>query len=212
MSPTHSDRSPSNLEFTRPSDPGRLERVLRALAELGFAVELAESGAAARERVLELLPLGAEVHTARSETLRELGLAADIDESGRYDSVRARLKGMDRSTQGREMRKLGAAPDFILGSAHAVTEDGQLLVASGTGSQLSPYAYAAGSVVLIVGHQKIVRDVDEGLRRIREYCLPMEDRKMRAQGSSSVWAERLMLHFDPRRRVRVILVRESLGT
>jgi hypothetical protein len=206
------DPGPPDLEFAKPSSRERLERVAVALASRGFTAEVVASGAEARQRVLAALPAGAEVHAARSETLRELGLTAEIDESSRFDSVRARLKAMDRKTQGREMRKLGAAPDFIVGSAHAVTEDGQLLVASGTGSQLSPYAYAAGSVLLVVGHQKIVRDVEEGLRRIREYCLPMEDQRMRAQGSRSVWAETLMLHFDPRRRLRVILVGETVGT
>jgi hypothetical protein len=51
---------------------------------------------------------------------------------------------MDRKTQGREIRKLGAAPDVMLGSVSAVTEDGKLVTASFGGSQLGPYAAAAG--------------------------------------------------------------------
>src|SRR5207253_1560738 len=109
-------------------------------------------------------------------------ITAEIEGSGRYDSVRAKLKKLDRETQLREIRKLGAAPDYMLGSAHAITDDGVVLVASGSGSQLGAHAYAAGTVILVVGHQKIVRDVEEGLRRIEEYCLPREDARMKALG------------------------------
>ena len=83
--------------------------------------------------MLAAIPDGAEVHIALSETIRELGITDEIDTSGRYDSIRARLGAMDRETQDREMRKLGAAPDYIIGSAHAVTEDGQVVVGSGSG-------------------------------------------------------------------------------
>src|SRR5258708_23435860 len=105
------DPGPPNLEFERPADRAHLDRTAAALAERGFIAQVADSGEHARQLVLELIPEGAEVHLALSETLREIGLAAEIDESGRYDSIRARLNKLDRETQGREMRKLAAAPD-----------------------------------------------------------------------------------------------------
>jgi len=212
MTLTLPDPRPPNPQFERPADHERLARTVNALEERGFTAEIADSSAHARRLVLDALPEGAEVHAALSETLRELGITAEIDESGRYDAVRPKLRALDRKTQGREMRKLGAAPDFILGSAHAVTDDGQILVASGSGSQLGAYAYAAGSVILVVGHQKLVRDVDEGLRRIREYSLPKEFLRMKAVGyAGTLLAETLLLHFDPRHRVRVVFVPETLG-
>jgi hypothetical protein len=121
---------------------------------------------------VDKLPERAEVHIAMSETMRELGLTSEIDESGRYEAIRPRLNALDRVTHDRERRKLGAAPDYMVGSAHAVTMDGEVIVGSGSGSQLGAYAYAAGHVILVVGHQKLVRDVPEGLRRLREYSLP----------------------------------------
>jgi len=212
MPVTLPDPGPPNREFERPADRARLERTVAALEERGFAAEIAESGERARARVLGLLPAGADVHAALSETLRDLGITREIDESGRYDAVRPRLKALDRQTQAREMRKLGAAPDFMIGSVHAVTDDGQILVASGSGSQLGAYAYAAGAVILVVGHQKLVRDLDEGFRRIREYCLPKEFLRMRAAGrAGTLLAETLLLHFDPRHRFRVVFVPETLG-
>src|SRR4026208_1586984 len=82
---------------------------------------------------------------------------------------------MDRATQGREISKLGGAPDYAAGSVHAVTEDGQVLIASNTGSQLGVYASSAGKVIWVVGAQKLVKDLNEGLRRIEEYSLPREE-------------------------------------
>jgi hypothetical protein len=206
------DPGPPNAEFAQPADPDRLERTLEALRGRGFLAHVVADGAAARQFVLDAVPEGAEVHTALSETLTELGIRAEIEESGRYDSVRAKLALLDRETQDREMRKLGAAPDYILGSAHAITDDGVVMVGSGSGSQLGAYAYAAGRVILIVGHQKLVRDVPHGLRRLREYALPREFARMQGIGyPGSLLAKTLLIEHEPSARITVILAPETLG-
>jgi L-lactate utilization protein LutC len=206
------DPGAPNAEFERPADHAHLERTAAALAARGFKAHVAAGAEQAKQMVLEALPQGAEVHTALSQTLRELGIAAEIDESGRYDSVRSRLSALDRETQGREMRKLAAAPDYIVGSAHAITDDGEIIVGSGSGSQLGAYAYAAGNVILVVGHQKLVRDIDEGLRRVREYSLPREYLRMQDAGyPGSLLAKTLILQYEPSGRTSVILVPETLG-
>ena len=212
MTITLPDPGPPNLEFERPADRPHLGRTAAALAGRGFNAQVADSAEHARQLVLEAIPEGAEVHLALSETLRELGVASEIDESGRYDSVRSRLNALDRQTQSREMRKLGAAPDYIVGSAHAVTDDGEIIVGSGSGSQLGAYAYAGGNVILVIGHQKLVRDLDEGLRRVREYSLPREYARMQAAGfPGSLLAKTLILHHEPSGRINVILVAKTLG-
>src|SRR5664280_1451882 len=189
------DPGPANLEFEQPADRARLERVAAALTARGFQAQVADS--AARELALAGIPEGAEVHIALSETMRELGITSEVDESGRYESVRMRLRALDRQTQGREMRKLGAAPDYMLGSAAAVTDGGEILVASGSGSQLGAYAYAGGKLILVVGHQKLVRDVDEGLRRLREYSLPREYERMQGLGHpGAALGKTLILHME----------------
>jgi len=110
------------------------------------------------------------------------------------------------------MRKLAAAPDYIVGSAHAVTDSGEIIVGSGSGSQLGAYAYAAGRVILVVGHQKLVHDLEEGLRRVREYCLPREHARMQSIGRpGSLLAKTLIISYDRPGRITVILVPETLG-
>jgi L-lactate utilization protein LutC len=203
---------PPNTEFAEPADLDRLERTAEAMRARGFHVQVAADGEEARNLALGGIPKGAEVHTALSETLTELGIRAEIEESGRYDSVRAKLALLDRETQDREMRKLGAAPDYILGSAHAITDDGVVMVGSGSGSQLGAYAYAAGRVILIVGHQKLVRDVPHGLRRLREYALPREFARMQGIGyPGSLLAKTLLIEHEPSARITVILAPETLG-
>jgi L-lactate utilization protein LutC len=206
------DPGSPNPDFAQPSDRDRLERTAEALKARGFTAVVADDGEQARRLVLERLPEGAEVHIALSETMRELGLTAEIDESGRYDSVRRKLNALDRETQDRERRKLGAAPDYILGSAAAITDDGEIVVGSGSGSQLGAYAYAAGEVILVVGHQKLVHDLEDGLRRIREYSLPREHIRMQSAGyPGTLLAKTLILHREARPRTTVILVPETLG-
>ena len=206
------DPGPVNPEFARPASRAELERTAAALASRGFTAHVADSGKEARRLVLEALPEGAEVHIALSETMLELGLTSEIDESGRYEAIRPRLSALDRVTHDRERRKLGAAPDYMVGSAHAVTADGEVIVGSGSGSQLGAYAYAAGHVILVVGHQKLVRDVSEGLRRLREYSLPLEFARMQGLGRpGTLLAKTLIIDHEPTGRVTVILVPETLG-
>ncbi len=201
-----------NREFAAPASRERLERAAAALQANGFEVFVADDLEQARRLVLEQLPSGAEVHEGASVTMETLGVTAAIEHSGDYDAVRPRLWAMDRETQLREIRKLGAGPDYVTGSAHAVTEDGHLVFASKTGSQLAAYAWGAGRVVLAVGAQKIVRDVDEGLRRIREYVYPLEDQHaLDLYGIHSAVNNVLVVNAQETPRISVVLIDHSVG-
>jgi hypothetical protein len=201
-----------NPEFSAPVSRERLERAQTALRAVNIETMIVPDRDAARDRVLELVPEGSEVHVGLSETMRELGVTALIEQSGKYRAIRPQLLRLDRVTQLREMTKLAAAPDYMLGSVHAVTEDGQLVVGSGTGSQLAPYANGAGHVILVAGAQKVVSDLELGLRRLREYSYPLEDARMKAAGySGTKLAKILIISFDSPGRTHVILVEAPIG-
>ena len=191
-----------------------IERAMAALKENGITAYYAASGEEAKKKVVELLPEGAEVMTMTSVTLDTLGVTEEVNGSGKYDSVRKKLSGMDRATQDREMQRLGAAPEWVLGSVHAVSEDGKVLVASNTGSQLPAYAYGAGHVIWVVGAQKLVADEEEGRRRIYEYVLPLEaERARKAYGVAGSNVSKLLIineEVNPE-RLHMILVNEVLG-
>jgi hypothetical protein len=199
--------------FAEPATEPRLQRAAAALREHGFTVELLDDVAAARARFQELVPEGASVFTGASETLRISGIEADINDSGRYDAVRSRGNAMDRATQLAEIWRAISTPDVIVGSVHAVTETGSLVIASASGSQLPGYAGGSLRAIWIVGAQKLVPDLPTALRRVEEHCLPLEsDRAMRAYGRPSAVNRLLILNaeLDPGRGT-VLLLREAIG-
>lgn len=194
-----------------------IDRTIAALGQNGIEARFADSKAAAVQMVLDLIPKGAEVFTAASITLDELGLSQVLNEPGKYDGVKARLSSMDPKTQGREMRKLGAAPDVAIGSAHAVTETGAVLVASLTGSQLPAYAYGAGTIIWIVSSKKIVKDLEEGLKRVNEHVVPLESARARKayglpDSFSSFPAKILVFNREVQSgRAKMLIVDDDLG-
>jgi LUD domain len=200
-------------EFAELASDERIGKAAAALERNGIRSLLAATGADARGLVRSLLPDNAEVYNNTSQTLETIGVADDIERSGRYLALRLRLYRMDREMQRREMRTLAASPDYVVGSVHAVTEGGSLLIASASGSQLGPLVSGAGHVILVIGAQKIVSDVATGMRRIYEYCYPLEDaRAQRAYGVPSGVNNILIINKAvTANRVTAIIVKERLG-
>jgi predicted RNA-binding protein with PIN domain len=198
-------------EASEGADP--VERVAAALRSHNIEAIVVDTADQARDAVLALIPQGAEVHSGKSKTLEDVGLFSELIESGRYDALRPRLLAMDRQTQGREMRKLTAAPDFMLGSVAAITEEGALVAASATGSQLAGYATGAGRLILVVGSQKIVADLDVAMARIRDVVFPYENAQVRARmGVDTILAKVLVIYGEwMAGRTTVVLVREPVG-
>ena len=164
-------------DFSQLASDESINRAKDALSKNGIEVFVVGNGAEAKEKIFQIIPDGAEVMNMTSVTLDFTEIAKEINESGKFNSVRNKFAKMYRKTQGTEMQKLGAAPEWVIGSVHAVTEDGKIIIASATGSQLPAYAYGAGHVVWVVGSQKIVKDLDEGMKRIYEYVLPLESER-----------------------------------
>ena len=204
-----------NPTFGVLADDAAIERTVEALRAKGYAVHVVDDGAAAKDLIVSLLPEGAEVSQGASTTLDQIGVSQEIEESGRFDAVRARTRSMDRSTpEGlRAMRKLGVGPDWYVNSAHAVTEDGTIVVASNTGSQLAPLAFGAGEVIFAIGTQKIVPDLATAFRRIEEHTLPLEHGRMQGlYGVNSEIKKILIINKEFRPgRFTVVLIKEQLG-
>ncbi len=200
-------------EFAELASDKQLDAAAAALERNGISSSVVASGEQARDAVSSIIPIGAEVFNNTSHTLESIGIAEDIERSGLYQPLRPRLFQMDREMQAREMRQLAATPDYVVGSVHALTEEGSLLIASASGSQLGPLVSGAGHVILVIGGQKLVPDITTGLRRIYEYCFPLEDRRAReAYGVPSGVNNVLIINrvITPK-RVHAILVGEPLG-
>lgn len=137
----------------------------------------------ANKKVFEIILRGAEVYDCTSATVDQIGLSKGIQEGGRYRSVRRKIMSFDQKERRDAMRRMSAAVEYVVGSVHAVTDEGQVVIASKTGSQLSPSAYGVSRVIWIVGAPKIVKNLDPAFTRIRDHCLPLED----ARAKKSVW-------------------------
>jgi hypothetical protein len=203
---------PHTSTFASPATDDVVDATAAALRARGFEVRIAQDRAQAKDLVLDLIPTGSEVNQAASRTVDELGIGDALVEREEYVALKPTLWAMDRATQGKQIRQIGSAPDVIVGSAHAITADGQIVSASATGSQLAGYAGGAGKVVYVVGTQKLVPDLDTAFERIEDYVFPLEDaRAQAAYGMHSALNKLLIVRGDAPGRTSVVLVKDAIG-
>jgi LUD domain len=198
--------------FTALPDEQTLAATVVALEEHGFSVEVVDDLDAAREAVLALIPDGVSVMTNTSVTLEETGIADAINDGGPYESARNTMMALDYATQLPEMKAVAGQPDYALGSVHAVTSEGTLVIASASGSQLASYAWGASNVIFVVGAQKLVPSLEAAHERIVEHSLPLEDaRAYAAYGQNSRIGKILEIHQEDPGRIHVVLIRQAVG-
>jgi hypothetical protein len=198
--------------YTTLPDERTLADTVVALEEHGFSVEVVDDLDAARESVLARIPEGTTVMTNTSVTLEETGIADAINNGGPYDSARNKMMALDYATQLREMKAIAGQPDYALGSVHAVTGDGTLVIASASGSQLATYAWGAANVIFVVGAQKLVPTPEAARERIYEHSLKLEDaRAYAAYGQNSSVGKILEIHQELPGRIHVVLILQSVG-
>jgi hypothetical protein len=198
--------------FTALPDEHTLATTVVALEEHGFSVDVVDDLDAARQAVLARIPHGASVMTNTSMTLTEAGIADAINDGGPYDSARNKMAELDFATQLQEMKEIGGQPDYALGSVHAVTRDGALVIASASGSQLASYAWGAANVIFVVGAQKLVPTLEAARERIYQHSLVLEDaRAVAAYGQHSYVGKILEIGQELPGRIHVVLVRQPAG-
>ena len=198
--------------FTALPDEATLAATVTALEEHGFSVEIADDLDAARQAVLARIPAGASVMTNTSVTLDETGIADAINGSGRYDSARSKMMALDFATQAQQMKTIGGQPDYALGSVHAITSDGTLVIASASGSQFAALAWGAANVILVVGAQKLVRTLQDAHERVYRHSLVLEDaRAQAAYGQHSAVGKVLEIHQEMPGRIHIVLIRQPVG-
>jgi hypothetical protein len=197
--------------FAEPVDLSTLERTAAALTSHGM-----EAHIVARADILrvvdELIPDGAVVYTATSRTLDDLGVSDHVRQGTRFTATRTHTETLDPATQTREFRRHVSSMDVVVGSVHAITEDGIVVVASHGGSQLASYAFGADRVVWVVGAQKVVADLDAAFRRIEQHSLPLESERLQAiYGIPSAIGKELVVRQERPGRIHVLLLQEAIG-
>ncbi len=198
--------------FTTLPDEQTLASAVTALEEHWFSAEIVDDLDAAREAVLARIPHGSSVMTNTSVTLTDTGIADAINDGGPYESARNAMFALDFATQAPEMKAIGGQPDYALGSVHAVTRDGTLVIASASGSQLASYAWGAANVIFVIGAQKLVPTLEAARERIYQHSLVLEDaRAIAAYGQHSSVGKILEIHQDLPGRIHIVLIRQVVG-
>lgn len=195
-----------------------IETTIAAINARGIVAEVVDTRADALARIKALIPAGASVMTGASLSLKEIGFEDYlIAKDHPWKNLKEEMLAETDSAKKAALRKQAILADYFLGSVHAIAETGELVVASATGSQLAPYAFSASNVVWVVGAQKIVKSVEDGIRRVKEYVMPHEELRMRAMtgGKMGTILGKLMI-FEREvpflgRQVKLILVREPTG-
>lgn len=203
----------ANEKFGQLADAEQLKRTVAALEANGITAAVVENGAEAKEKALSLIEKGASVMTATSTTANQIGLAEAIENSADFVSLRKKVAELPQSEQRAQARRINSAPDYVVGSVHAVTEKGEVVIASNSGSQLAPYVYSAAHVIWVVGTQKIVSNLDEAMKRVENYALKLEDeRMMETYGMKSAIRKTLIINSEVMPgRITMILIKETLG-
>jgi LUD domain len=198
--------------FSTAAGEDAIAATLAALDAHGITAEVVDGFESARRAVLDRLPAGAIVMTNPSVTLDETGIAAAINDGDGFDSARNRMLKLDYTTQMQEMKAIASEADYSIGSVHAITTDGILLIASASGSQLAQYAWGAAHVILVAGAQKIVPTLADARQRIYEHSLKLEDgRALAAYGQNSYVGKILEIHQEQPGRIHVVLIRQPVG-
>jgi L-lactate utilization protein LutC len=206
------------MSYSVPATSQEIERTMSAVGARGIATELVGNKAEALARLRELIPSGASVSTGASLSLREIGFEdLLISRNHPWRNLKDEIVAEKDPARATLLRRQATMADYFLGSVHAVAQTGQLVIASMTGSQLAPYAFSSGHIVWVVGAQKITANLDDALRRVREYVLPHEDKRMRdsSGGKMGSMIGKLMIIEQEApflgRKLTLLLVNEVVG-
>lgn len=203
------------LKFDELATTETVAKTLPALRERGILAEFIESRDQALAKIVALIPAGASVMTGASRTLEEIGFI-DLLVSGQHPWNNLKNEMLAESDPVRQMdlRRASVVCDFFLGSVHAITEGGEAVIASASGSQLPAYAFTARNVIWVAGSQKIVPDLELAFDRIKEYVFPLEDARMKSTGAAGSGINKILIfsrEWSPYRKIFLELVGEKLG-
>lgn len=198
---------------TRPADEAAILRTVAALQFRNVEAVVAEDGDDARQKLIAMIPDGAEVFKSTSETLDTIGYSDYFNQTDRYKNLNREMAAETDREQQRELRRLASVAEYYIGSVHAVAETGEVIVASGSGSQLGAYVYGAKQVVWVVGVQKICPNLTEAIARVRGFSVERHHQWAEESGRTAGPMGKLMIFENEQApgRVRMVLIKEAVG-
>lgn len=167
-------------------------------------------------KIKELIPAGASVMNGASVTLEQIGYI-DYLKGGEHgwDNLHAAIVKETDPVKQSALRQQGVHADYYLGSVHALSETGEFVIASNTGSQLSHIVFTSKNLLFVVGAQKIVPNLTEAMKRLEEYVVPLENKQSLVKWGAPTQLNKIVIFKGENphmgRKIRVIIVKELLG-
>jgi L-lactate utilization protein LutC len=192
-----------------------IKRATESLKARNIKVELVSTKEDALKKINKMIPPGKEVMTGGSTTLDQIGFT-ELLISGKHPwkNLKDQILSEKDPVRQMELRKKSITSEYFLASVHAVAETGEILIANATGSAIPSHSFSSDNVIWIVGTQKIVPTLEEGFKRIREYCVPLEDKRMKSIGYPGTTIGKILIferEINENRKINLIFVNEKLG-
>lgn len=205
------------MEYNKIAQKDVVSKTVAALENKGYQVTVSADKAAALASLKKLLPKGASVQNGASETLEQIGYIDYLKspDTGLVNMHALIVAETDHAKQ-LNLRKDASKADYYVGSLHALTEEGDILVASNTGSQMPGIVFNSHNIIFVASTKKIVPDLAEAFNRLNDHVIPLEDlRVQKAYGIPHTSLNQILIlkGLSPMfgRTTSVILVEEDLG-
>ena len=202
--------------YTSVAAPSVINTTMDALKANSFEPLVLSTKEEALAKIKELIPAGASVMNGASKTLEAIGYI-DYLKAGTHgwNNLHDAILGEQDPAKQAELRKHSVVSDFYLGSVHALSQTGELVIASNTGSQLPHLAFTSPNLILVVGAQKITPTLAAAIERLETYVVPLENARLQSiYHIDTTYAKTLILHKENPtlgRHVHVLIITEPLG-
>ncbi len=203
------------MKFDTLASKETVEKTMKALKPRGINAEFVNTKEDALKRISKLIPSGKEVMTGGSTTLDQIGLT-ELLKSGKHPwkNLKDEILAEKNPAKQTELRKKSVTSEYFLGSVQAVAETGEIIIVNATGSALPSNSFSSDNVIWIAGTQKIVPTLDDGFKRVNEYCVPLEDKRMKSIGYPGTTVGKILIferEINENRKIYLIFVNEKLG-
>ena len=221
-------------QFVNDVTHNRLNRTKAALEANNFEVYLVADRHQAAEQVKALIPEGSSIGVGGSETLNECGIL-DIVRDPKYNFIDRYEKGLSPDEmRARHVAAIGA--DVYISGSNAITENGELYNVDGNGNRSAAIAFGPKSVIILAGCNKIVKNLDDAIKRVKMYAAPANTKRLGipsycqsfgecksltkdgscmtdgCMGAGRICCDYLISAYQRQKgRIKVILIEESLG-
>lgn len=204
------------LEFNKLADSEVVKKTVSALRAHKYEVLVAKTRSEALEEIKKSIPSGVSVMNGSSVTLEQIGFV-DYLKSGAHDwnNMHAAIAAEHDLEKQKQLREKAIISDYYVGSVNAITDNGEYIVASNTGSQLPHFVYTSKNLILVVSTKKIVSNIDEAMKRLVEHVVPLEDKHIQEKYGMPTQLNAILVvkgeSSFSKRKITFILIEEDLG-